>query len=355
MKKVVIVSTALTMGGVERASSTIANQLSTMGYQVVFISILCRPHFFALNPDIKFVEPKGFNATKISFFKTIRWLRMELVKEDAGVVFSFTKFYSALVSLALIGTSKRLVISERSSPLYKWPWKIEMVCRIAFLLRKPQGIVSQTTIAREIQGKKYGRKVPSLLLPNPLRAVKVYPELTREKVVLAVGRDNDASKGFDLLLEVVKRLKNKDWEVWIAGVDEQSSLKKMAIELSVDSRILFLGKVGDIDALYAKAGIFVIPSRSEGFPNALCEAMAAGLPCVSFDFVAGPRDIIKDGYNGLIIQSFDCEAMANKIDWLIENKNERDIMASNATEVKERYKPAVLLEKLANFLFNESR
>ena len=68
-------------------------------------------------------------------------------------------------------------------------------------------------------------------------------------------------------------------------------------------RIKFLGKVEEIDKCYAYAGMFVIPSRSEGFPNALAEAMTAGCCCVTFDFVAGPRDIITNNINGIIVEN----------------------------------------------------
>lgn len=214
---------------------------------------------------------------------------------------------------------------------------------LVYLFLKPAGVIAQTNIAANYQKKIYSKKTKICVIPNALRNVQLYPDVKRQNLVLAVGRLKDHLKGFDRLIEAFALIKNKDWKLAFAGGDEEGEhLKNQARELGIYDRISFLGKVKDMDRVYAQAGIFVIPSRSEGFPNALCEAMAAGLPCISFDFVAGPRDIITDGLDGLLVEDGNIEALAQTIDFLIENPAERERLGQNALEIRERLK----LEKI---------
>ena len=105
-------------------------------------------------------------------------------------------------------------------------------------------------------------------------------------------------------------------------------------ELKIENRVVFLGPVKDLDSLFAKASIFVIPSRSEGFPNALIEAMAAGLPCISFDFDSGPREIITSGHDGIIVEKENVELLTQNIQLLQENEEYRNSLGKNALQVR---------------------
>jgi glycosyltransferase involved in cell wall biosynthesis len=152
-------------------------------------------------------------------------------------------------------------------------------------------------------------------------------------------------------LESFAKLKNQDWELHIAGGDEEGeALKEQAERLGVINRIKFLGKVKDIDREYAKAGIYVIPSRSEGFPNALAEAMAAGCCCIAFDFVAGPRDIIVDGISGLIIENGNTTEMAKAIDYLIAHPEKRIQLRKEAIKIREKLNENLIAEKIKRFI-----
>jgi len=336
MSKIVLVSTSLKMGGVEQASVNLANGLKNIGHDVTFISLFNQTKFFNLNDGIKFIEPDDFNIDRLSIIKSILWLRKIIISENPSAVVVFQKFYSALVLVALSGTFKRIFISERSSPKFKWPLHVRIFSNIVFLFLKPAGIIAQTKIAEEYQKKYYGKKVPVKVIPNVVRDVKLYPDIQRKNVILAVGRFGDYQKGFDRLIMAFALIKNK-WELHFAGgCDEDGNLKNMARELGVSERVRFLGKVKDMDRVYAEAGIFVITSRSEGFPNALCEAMAAGLPCISFDFIAGPREIITSGQNGILVENGNISALAKAIDHLIENPSERARLGQSALKIRDR-------------------
>ena len=146
------------MGGIERASSTIANFICSQGHSVVFIAIFKHPKFFQLLPEIEYDEPQdGSNVTKLNILKTILRIRRKVKSVDPETILVYNKFYAALTQLALIGLKKKVFISERSSPLFKWKKKIEIINRLAFWINPPTGVIAQTKIASEYQ-RKYYRK-----------------------------------------------------------------------------------------------------------------------------------------------------------------------------------------------------
>lgn len=339
------------MGGIERASVNTANGLSDTGdCEVLFVSLFKRDRFFKLNDEIRFFEPEGFNISSLSLVKSVLWLRKLIKSEKPDRVLAFNKFYAAISAISLIGIKIPFYISERSSPLYVWIQPFKIINRIAFSLRKPKGVIAQTKIAYDYQ-KKYFKDSKIKVIPNSLKELNDFPDTERKKIILAVGRLGDSLKGFDRLIEAFAKLKNQSWTLQIAGGDEDGEyLKKTAKELKIIDRIQFLGKVKNIDQLYAEAGIFVIPSRSEGFPNALAEAMAYGCPCIAFDFTAGPRDLIKDGISGLIVEDGNIEKLAETIDELINDTKKRKSLGNHATEIKERLNNKKIIGEIKSFL-----
>ena len=350
VNKILIIAPCLAMGGIERASSNTANGLSELGAKVYFLSLFKKEAFFKLNEGIEIIEPQGFNKTKLSLFKSILWIRKEVKRVNPEHILVFNKFYGAITALALLGTKYPYFLSERSSPLFVWRQPMRAINKFAFSIKPPKGVIAQTNIAAEYQ-RKYFKKTEVKVIPNSVREVQLFPEIKREKVILAVGRLNDYLKGFDLLIESFAKLKNQDWELHIAGGDEEGeALKEQAERLGVINRIKFLGKVKEIDKCYAYAGMFVIPSRSEGFPNALAEAMGAGCLCIAFDFTAGPRDIIVDGISGLIIENGNTTEMAKAIDYLIAHPEKRIQLSKEAIKIREKLNKNIIANKIKYFL-----
>lgn len=349
-QKLLIVGPCLAMGGIERASVNTANAFQEKGIEVIFVSLFNKPHFFELNTGIELEEPISFNGNKLSLLKSILWLRKLLKTHKPDSVLAFNKFYGAITALGMVGNNTPLFISERSSPLFVWKQPIKTINWLAYRLKSPTGVLAQTSIAAEYQ-KRYFKKSRIQVIPNMLREVKTYPHVERKKVVLAVGRLGDYLKGFDLLLESFALVKDKSWELHIAGGDENGQeLKALASNLGVKKRIKFLGKVKEIDRIYAYASVFVIPSRSEGFPNALVEAMAAGCSCIAFNFVAGPKDIIENNKSGLLIESGDLVALARSIDYLIANPIVRQDLGKNAKEIRKVLNKDEIVNRIMDFL-----
>ncbi len=348
---VVIIAPNIGMGGVERASCTIANAFSSLGHIVSYLALIPETPFFKLDAEVSYTEPVGFNMQKMDIIRTIRYIRKEIQHQQPVYILAYTKFYAALSNIALVGSKYGVVVTERSSPLFKWPWHIEFFCWLSFTLKKPVGIISQTTIANEYH-RRYYQGIPNVVIPNPVREVEKYPGLKRKNWILAVGRFHDECKGFDLLVQAFNLIKNNDWRLVFAGgnrVEGQYLLDQAANREKAD-KIDFIGVIQNIDEIYAQAGIFVMPSRKEGFPNALCEAMSSGCPCISFDFTAGPRDIITDNEDGIIVKDGSIYEMAEAIDKLIEEPKLRKKLGDAAEHTGKRLSLDVISKQYWDFL-----
>ena len=115
-------------------------------------------------------------------------------------------------------------------------------------------------------------------------------------------------------------------------------MKRLVDELEMSNKINLPGSVGNISEWYERADLFVLSSSVEGFPNVLLEAMTYGIPCVSFDCDTGPRDMIQNGINGLLVHPSEKElGLENALRKLISDKNLRLNISKNATLLREKY------------------
>ena len=173
----------------------------------------------------------------------------------------------------------------------------------------------------------------------------------REKTILGIGRLGEYIKGFDQLIKAFSKIES-DWNLLLAGpTDNAENIFKLVNDLEIAHKVDFLSVVENIDNLLAKTGIFVMPSRSEGFPNALLEAMASGTTCVSFDFVAGARDIIKHNKNGILVPDGNIDSLAETIQKLINDKEKRMKLWKIALETRIKYSFSSIIDKFFDACF----
>ncbi len=177
------------------------------------------------------------------------------------------------------------------------------------------------------------------VIPNPL---PFFPESISEcesKKVIAVGRYVN-QKGFDLLIEAwrIVTLKHPDWTLNIYGGGDRKPYIHQVQRAGISDTCKIKESTIDIIKKYQESSIFVLSSRFEGFGMVITEAMSCGLPVVSFACPCGPRDIIKDGINGILVDKENVEQLAESICYLIENKNVRKEMGRIARINIEKYK-----------------
>lgn len=352
--KILIITTSLQMGGIERSSSNLANEFSKQGLEVFFFCIFKHKKFFTLEEKIIFLEPTSKTPQRLNLILAPFRIRKTVKKIAPNSILVFNKFYGAQALFGLMGLNHKVFISERASPAYKFPFFISIFNKIVYKIFKPAGIIAQTSYAASLQKHYYKGNTKITVINNPVRDLN-FLDLPQKKLIIAVGRFNDRMKGFDRLIDGFSRIKNNDWTLAFVGGNKENgtSLIKQAEDLGVQNRIIFLGKSDQLNRIYSEAGIFVLPSRSEGFPNALVEAMTAGLPCISFKFSPAITEIIEDGFNGLLIEEGNIVSLAAKLDYLIENESERIRLGNNARAIKKRLSGEVVCRKYLDFILPE--
>ncbi len=167
------------------------------------------------------------------------------------------------------------------------------------------------------------------------------------KVVVAAGRLT-LQKGFDMLIPAFAKVaaKHPDWELRIFGAgDKKPDLRKIIDELAVGENVKLMGFTNSLPQEFGAASIYVLSSRFEGFPMVLLEAMMTGLPPVAFDCPTGPRDLITEGKDGIVVPHRDVDAMADAIIELIEDEPKRKAFGTAAYEKAQQYTTARLAQQ----------
>ena len=192
------------------------------------------------------------------------------------------------------------------------------------------------------------------VIPNAANFIaENYSDCTAKRVI-AVGR-LDYQKSFDRLILVWEKVHEKmpDWRLDIFGQGEwKEMLQRMIDERRLQDCVKLNGPTKDIGKEYAESSMLVMSSHYEGFPMVMIEAMACGLPAVCFDFKCGPRDIIVEGENGVIVPDGDIDGLAEAIVRLMRDDELRKRMGENAKMVVETYSEDKVMRKWVD-LFEE--
>ena len=271
--------------------------------------------------------------------RRLRTLRHAIRKCRPDVVLSFIDKVNVLTIFATVGLGVPVVVSERIDPRHSRIgvlWRMLRLCCYRYAAR----VVVQTRNALEFFPERVRRR--ACVIPNPVCAVRdgvTIGRFGRPSTIVGMGRLSH-QKGFDLLLRAVATIAgtHRSWSLVIWGEGEcRAELEGLRDQLGLRGRASFPGWTAEPVAEMTRAGIFVLPSRYEGFPNVLCEAMACGIPVVSFDCPSGPREIVRNGVDGILVTAEDVGALARALGALLENESERRRLAERATEVTDRF------------------
>jgi len=330
---IAIVIDSLKPGGSERVACEMANYWALEGKRVTLITFKNDLPFYSLHEKVHYLAMgiAGGSGNWISgilnTYRRIRALRRELKKLSPDAVIGFFADINSLLVLSAKTLQIPVVLSERNHPVHhRIPLKWRLMRRMLYPVA--DRLVLQTHDAAQW----YRRfKIPYHVIPNPLRDIEE-KQGEKQHMILAAGRLTH-QKGFDLLLEAYARSGlYPEWQLVIAGEgQERMNLENQASRLGVKQGVSFPGVVEDIDSYYHQASLFVLSSRYEGYPNVLAEAMAAGVPCISFNCPYGPAHMIRHEETGLLVKAEDVEALGRSLYYLSAHSQIRRYMSQKAS------------------------
>jgi GalNAc-alpha-(1->4)-GalNAc-alpha-(1->3)-diNAcBac-PP-undecaprenol alpha-1,4-N-acetyl-D-galactosaminyltransferase len=187
--------------------------------------------------------------------------------------------------------------------------------------------------------------IKTMVMPNPVvledkkEPGNLNNEVNSKHIIVAMGRLSQ-EKCFDLLIQAYSLVATKfsDWNLMILGEGpEREALETLREELGLGDRIMLPGTVRHPHQLLKRADMFVSSSELEGFPMALCEAMACGLPVIAVEYHSAVHDIVEDGHNGILVPAGDKQVLADTMIHLIEDPGKRSRLAANSPEIGARF------------------
>lgn len=204
-----------------------------------------------------------------------------------------------------------------------------------FIIKKYNKIVVLTN-----EDKIKNWKDPDIVvIPNPITISVIKQTNNNNKNIIAVGR-LETQKNFQSLIRAFKFViaNHQDWklEIWGEG-SQKENLNNLIKTLHLEKNIMLKGPTENMSEVYSGADILVMSSSYEGWGLVLTEAMAHSVPVISYDCPCGPKDIIQNGYNGILVTIDNEVNLAQSINYLIENKEMREEMGKNALESSKKY------------------
>lgn len=358
--RLAIVIAGLSGGGAERVASSLAGDLAERGHRVTLITLDgTGDDFYAVAPSVQRVRIAGTGVTRSRLGRLkgeltlLRRMRRALTEASVEAAIAFSTETSVRTIMAAAALDVRVVAAERSDPSQHDPGAVWRLLR-RHLYRFASTTVVQTPEAREwIAGNTSARRVA--VIPNSVaigdRPAGAPNRTNPRPAVAGLGRFRP-EKGFDRLIEAfaLVNVAHPEWHLVLAGEGpEEARLRGLVAERGLGARVRFVGPVTDAAAFLADADVFALPSRYEGFPNALLEAMACGLPPVSFDS-PGPRAIVRDGTDGLLVPGGEVTDFATALGSLMADAVRRRRLGVAARDVRERFAPRCVLPRWAAVL-----
>ncbi len=382
--RVTLVIPTLAGGGAERVASNMANYWAAKGWEVTILTTHpgSRPHCYELHPRVEHLnlanprfdyppadpqtlmslvgllcactrpERDGLQAQLYHLLK----LRAAISSTRPGVVISYMDRANIYALAATRGSGLPVIATEHCDVSHNFiggGWDLlrrRLYPQARYVVVPTRESLDYFSPVTSIRGRiiPYASTPPDLSRSGKIRRPK------KGKTLMAMGRLGP-EKGFDLLLGAFALVaaRHPDWTLEIVGEGEaRAHLESCVREHGLAGRVRLPGFTRrPFDAL-RRADLFGLSSLAEGFPNVLLEAMACGVAPVSFDCPSGPRHIIRDGVDGVLVPPHDAHALAAALDRLMGDEAERRRLAARATEVVERFGAAKVMGMWEELVFD---
>ncbi|NLL78173.1 MAG: glycosyltransferase family 4 protein [Clostridiales bacterium] len=350
----------LEQGGAERVVSNLANQFAKEGYEVLIATQWYGENEFQIDERIKRVHVgltrEDEEKPRVAqFLLRVKYLRSFMKREKPDVLIAFAQRANYRALMASFGTKVPVIISIRTDPVGHYD-AISDKIQIPLLFPLAAGCVFQTEGQREFFAPFLQKKSRIILNPLHDKYIGVPKPQARTKDVVQSGRLVDFKNQPMLLrafIEVHK--KHPDYTLKIYGPDSFDGTKEILESIikknHAEDYIELMGASDSLEKDLPAAALYAFSSDWEGLPNALLEAMALGLPVVATDCpCGGPRTVIENGINGLLIPIKDQKALEEGINKLIENPEYAEKLGDNARKIGEIANSKAIFEQWRNYI-----
>jgi glycosyltransferase involved in cell wall biosynthesis len=353
MKKILFVTSALSYGGAGKMIAYLANAFAEFEeYNVsIYVELFPGVHY-SMNPKINIIqESKHFKSYLSRHFLEIFQMRKRIKEFNPDLVISFQTNQNALAVLGTRGRHIPVIISERGDP-YLLNSVFEKMKR--WVISHAEGGVFQTQKAKARYGSQLQKRSVVIHNPNTVKAVTPPTWIERRDEIAFVARFDVFQKRQDIMVKafnIVAKHNPAIKLVFYGGGEQQKQIARLVDDFGLTNRVVFKGLVKNIPDAIRESKMFLLTSDYEGLPNALIEAMACGLPCVSTDCSpGGARELIQDGVNGLIVPCGDVEAIAEKIIYLLDNPDVAEKMGYEAQKIVDRLEPSLIFGQWKSYV-----
>lgn len=353
IKKIVFLGFLPGFGGAERSMIMTANALANLGYDVTIISFKYNNVVYEIDARVNYIFIPDCKGKKIKK-QIYRFLNLKdiLYKIKPRVVISFwfqPAIFAAIMS-KFIGF--KVIYSERGDPTddeYKGFLGLLRMIFFNFI----DGFVFQTKRARECFPKSIQKK--GIVINNPVY-IKYddFPiPVKRRKIIVNVARLHE-QKNQSLLINAFAKISDHfpEYILEIYGEGElKNKLKDLIKKLNLQNKVFLKGTTEKLFEVIFDASLFVLSSNYEGMPNALMEAMALGIPCITTDWKPGAAsEFIIDGENGLIVSRNSVEELAEAIKFMLDNPEKADLMGKHGKKICETHSPENIFKLWDKFI-----
>jgi len=324
---------SLGFGGAERVVSNLANEFIKENDVSIVLTSGNAKSVYSLDERINLFTSSGGGAIKI--WSSVRKICKQ-IKPDVAI--AFMTGVGIMSAIFLAGTGIPVIVSERNDPSNDSVGSsmVKLLGKISPMFTT--GYVFQSEGARDYYPKYIQKK--SCIILNPMNVEKI-PERDRKMVdnrIVTVGRLHSQKNHRMLINAFAKSKISGQYTLHIYGDGElRSDLEKQINALDMSDRIFLEGSSNRVHEEIKDAKLFVFTSDYEGLPNALMEAMAIGLPCISTDCSpGGARMLINNGENGIIIPCGDEQRLADEFNAMFKDSDCLERLGDNAKHIRDR-------------------
>jgi GalNAc-alpha-(1->4)-GalNAc-alpha-(1->3)-diNAcBac-PP-undecaprenol alpha-1,4-N-acetyl-D-galactosaminyltransferase len=338
----------LGLGGAERVASTLVNNWAKSNDEITLVTIeTVQKDFYSLDPPVRRIalglgqRTKNWGEFILNNLRRVYKLR-KLARSGAfDVLVSFGDYVNVELLLATWFLKIPVIVAEHTDPRKHAIGTMATWMRRLLYPHARLVVVLTPDIGRwasEFVNEKAVRVIPNPINEQFLKS-DCLPKEGPNHAIVAMGRMVPL-KGFDLLLQAFAQCvdRHPTWKLRIFGEGpEYQHLCALTENLKIKARVRFEPVTREPEKAMRESDLFVLSSRHEGFPMVLLEAMATGMPVISFDCLSGPREMIRNGVDGILVPPEDVGALAKAMDRLMESEEERLRLGARAVEIDQRF------------------